>query len=149
MIDHCNSSNDRWYNRRITTSLPPCHDAPHSPLIFFSFQIGINPGLFAAYKGHHYAGPGNHFCKYRSLACAKPIAAQKKCDPFFIFYPPPAGYLTRRLRNSAPYRARIRAGEKGSRGVFTRSRKGLLQRAFFFTVQRRRRWEILYWCPIR
>nr|XP_039262625.1 uncharacterized protein LOC120338754 isoform X1 [Styela clava] len=23
--------------------------------------IGINPGLFAAYKGHHYAGPGNHF----------------------------------------------------------------------------------------
>nr|CAD7458961.1 unnamed protein product [Timema tahoe] len=25
--------------------------------------IGINPGLFAAYKGHHYAGPGNHFCK--------------------------------------------------------------------------------------
>ena len=28
-----------------------------------SRQIGINPGLFAAYKGHHYAGPGNHFCK--------------------------------------------------------------------------------------
>lgn len=27
------------------------------------FQIGINPGLFAAYKGHHYAGPGNHFCE--------------------------------------------------------------------------------------
>lgn len=26
-------------------------------------QIGINPGLFAAYKGHHYAGPGNHFCE--------------------------------------------------------------------------------------
>lgn len=26
-------------------------------------QIGINPGLFAAYKGHHYAGPGNHFWK--------------------------------------------------------------------------------------
>lgn len=25
--------------------------------------IGINPGLFAAYKGHHYAGPGNHFWK--------------------------------------------------------------------------------------
>ena len=29
-----------------------------------SFQIGINPGLYAAFKGHHYAGPGNHFCKY-------------------------------------------------------------------------------------
>lgn len=26
-------------------------------------QIGINPGLFAAYRGHHYAGPGNHFWK--------------------------------------------------------------------------------------
>jgi hypothetical protein len=26
--------------------------------VFFIFQIGINPGLFAAYKGHHYAGPG-------------------------------------------------------------------------------------------
>lgn len=28
------------------------------------FQIGINPGLMAAYKGHHYPGPGNHFCKW-------------------------------------------------------------------------------------
>uniref|UniRef100_A0A2K6G0F3 G/T mismatch-specific thymine DNA glycosylase n=1 Tax=Propithecus coquereli TaxID=379532 RepID=A0A2K6G0F3_PROCO len=26
-------------------------------------QIGINPGLMAAYKGHHYPGPGNHFWK--------------------------------------------------------------------------------------
>ncbi|KAH1187616.1 hypothetical protein KIL84_020365 [Mauremys mutica] len=26
--------------------------------------IGINPGLMAAYKGHHYPGPGNHFCKF-------------------------------------------------------------------------------------
>jgi len=25
--------------------------------------VGINPGLFAAFKGHHYAGPGNHFCE--------------------------------------------------------------------------------------
>ncbi|KAK9889443.1 hypothetical protein WA026_004711 [Henosepilachna vigintioctopunctata] len=30
--------------------------------------IGINPGLFAAYKGHHYAGPGNHFWKCLYLA---------------------------------------------------------------------------------
>ncbi|CAL4160182.1 unnamed protein product [Meganyctiphanes norvegica] len=30
--------------------------------------IGINPGLFAAYKGHHYAGPGNHFWKVLSLS---------------------------------------------------------------------------------
>ena len=28
--------------------------------------IGINPGLYAAFKGHHYAGPGNHFCKSNS-----------------------------------------------------------------------------------
>lgn len=25
-------------------------------------QIGINPGLMSAYKGHHYPNPGNHFC---------------------------------------------------------------------------------------
>ena len=25
-------------------------------------QVGINPGLMAAYKGHHYAGANNHFC---------------------------------------------------------------------------------------
>ncbi|XP_015905050.1 uncharacterized protein [Parasteatoda tepidariorum] len=30
--------------------------------------IGINPGLMAAYKGHHYAGPGNHFWKCLFLA---------------------------------------------------------------------------------
>ncbi|XP_067126016.1 uncharacterized protein Tdg [Centruroides vittatus] len=30
--------------------------------------IGINPGLIAAFKGHHYAGPGNHFWKCLFLA---------------------------------------------------------------------------------
>merc|ERR1719450_1900413 len=25
--------------------------------------VGINPGLYAAFKQHHYAGPGNHFCE--------------------------------------------------------------------------------------
>lgn len=30
---------------------------------FLYTQIGINPGLTAAHKGHHYAGPGNHFCE--------------------------------------------------------------------------------------
>ncbi|KAH8373753.1 hypothetical protein KR009_009394 [Drosophila setifemur] len=30
--------------------------------------VGINPGLFAAYKGHHYAGPGNHFWKCLYMA---------------------------------------------------------------------------------
>ena len=23
--------------------------------------VGINPGLMSAFRGHHYAGPGNHF----------------------------------------------------------------------------------------
>ena len=36
--------------------------------IMRSLQIGINPGMYAAYKGHHYAGPGNHFCKYKQHA---------------------------------------------------------------------------------
>ncbi|XP_068223371.1 trithorax group protein osa-like isoform X3 [Palaemon carinicauda] len=35
----------------------PDHLAPNLDIVI----IGINPGLFAAYKGHHYAGPGNHF----------------------------------------------------------------------------------------
>ena len=34
---------------------------------FLFLQIGINPGLFASYKGHHYAGPGNHFCEYTKI----------------------------------------------------------------------------------
>ncbi|KAL1493407.1 hypothetical protein ABEB36_011467 [Hypothenemus hampei] len=34
--------------------------------------IGINPGLFAAYKGHHYAGPGNHFWKCLYLSGLTP-----------------------------------------------------------------------------
>ncbi|KAG1706618.1 G/T mismatch-specific thymine DNA glycosylase [Nymphon striatum] len=37
----------------------PDHLAPNLDIVI----IGINPGLFAAYKGHHYAGPGNHFWK--------------------------------------------------------------------------------------
>uniref|UniRef100_A0A2P2I1A9 G/T mismatch-specific thymine DNA glycosylase n=1 Tax=Hirondellea gigas TaxID=1518452 RepID=A0A2P2I1A9_9CRUS len=42
----------------------PDHLGPNLDIVIiskFPFQIGINPGLFAAYKGHHYAGPGNHF----------------------------------------------------------------------------------------
>lgn len=47
--------------------------------------IGINPGLYAAYIGHHYAGPGNHFwkCLYLSglvpepMTCYDDIKAQK------------------------------------------------------------------------
>ncbi|RXG55324.1 G/T mismatch-specific thymine DNA glycosylase [Armadillidium vulgare] len=43
----------------------------------FPFQIGINPGLFAAYKGHHYAGPGNHFwkCLYLSGLIPEPLTS--------------------------------------------------------------------------
>ncbi|XP_042219652.1 uncharacterized protein LOC121864623 [Homarus americanus] len=39
--------------------------------------IGINPGLFAAHKGHHYAGPGNHFwkCMFLSGLIPEPFTA--------------------------------------------------------------------------
>lgn len=42
-------------------------------------QIGINPGLFAAYKGHHYAGPGNHFwkCLYLSGLTREQMSADE------------------------------------------------------------------------
>uniref|UniRef100_A0A3Q3XPP0 G/T mismatch-specific thymine DNA glycosylase n=1 Tax=Mola mola TaxID=94237 RepID=A0A3Q3XPP0_MOLML len=30
---------------------------------YASPQIGINPGLLSAYRGHHYPNPGNHFWK--------------------------------------------------------------------------------------
>uniref|UniRef100_W8AKM6 G/T mismatch-specific thymine DNA glycosylase n=1 Tax=Ceratitis capitata TaxID=7213 RepID=W8AKM6_CERCA len=41
--------------------------------------IGINPGLFAAYKGHHYAGPGNHFwkCLYLSGLTQEQMSAEQ------------------------------------------------------------------------
>jgi mismatch-specific thymine-DNA glycosylase len=26
--------------------------------------VNINPGLYSVFKGHHYSGPGNHFCKF-------------------------------------------------------------------------------------
>ena len=44
----------------------------------FLLQIGINPGLFAAYKGHHYAGPGNHFwkCLYLAGFVPEPMTAE-------------------------------------------------------------------------
>lgn len=42
-------------------------------------QVGINPGLFAAYKGHHYAGPGNHFwkCLYMSGLTPEQMTAEE------------------------------------------------------------------------
>lgn len=46
--------------------------------VAFLLQIGINPGLFAAYKGHHYAGPGNHFwkCLYLAGFVPEPMTAE-------------------------------------------------------------------------
>ncbi|TRY70249.1 hypothetical protein TCAL_07535 [Tigriopus californicus] len=40
--------------------------------------IGINPGMYAAYKGHHYAGPGNHFwkCLFLSGLIPRPMTAE-------------------------------------------------------------------------
>lgn len=51
----------------------PDHLTPNLDIII----IGINPGLFAAYKGHHYAGPGNHFwkCLYLSGLTPEPMTA--------------------------------------------------------------------------
>ncbi|XP_078481214.1 uncharacterized protein LOC104266612 isoform X1 [Ciona intestinalis] len=44
--------------------------------------IGINPGLFAAYKGHHYAGPGNHFWKCINLSgmVGKPVTSDNDVE---------------------------------------------------------------------
>ena len=41
------------------TSLRPLPDElrPGLDLVF----VGINPGIASATRGHHYAGPGNHF----------------------------------------------------------------------------------------
>lgn len=49
-----------------------------SPVAFIFPQVGINPGLFAAYKGHHYAGPGNHFwkCLYMSGLIPEQMVAE-------------------------------------------------------------------------
>ncbi|CAG7835408.1 unnamed protein product [Allacma fusca] len=51
----------------------PDHLAPNLDIVI----VGINPGLFAAYKGHHYAGPGNHFwkCLYLSGLVPEPLTA--------------------------------------------------------------------------
>ncbi|XP_068223374.1 mucin-6-like isoform X6 [Palaemon carinicauda] len=65
----------------------PDHLAPNLDIVIiskFPFQIGINPGLFAAYKGHHYAGPGNHFsscnnqgkCLYLSGLIPEPLTSE-------------------------------------------------------------------------
>ncbi|XP_063595198.1 G/T mismatch-specific thymine DNA glycosylase-like [Penaeus indicus] len=51
----------------------PDHLGPNMDILI----IGINPGLFAAHKGHHYAGPGNHFwkCMYLSGLIPEPFTA--------------------------------------------------------------------------
>lgn len=48
----------------------PDHLAPDLDIVI----IGFNPGLMAAYIGHHYAGPGNHFwkCMYLSGLVPEP-----------------------------------------------------------------------------
>ncbi|CAL4124736.1 unnamed protein product [Meganyctiphanes norvegica] len=58
----------------------PDHLGPGLDIVIiskFPFQIGINPGLFAAYKGHHYAGPGNHFwkCLFLSGLIPEPLTS--------------------------------------------------------------------------
>ncbi|CAL1527066.1 unnamed protein product, partial [Lymnaea stagnalis] len=57
----------------VLQKLLPDHLAPNLDILI----IGINPGLFAAYVGHHYAGPGNHFwkCLYLSGLIPEPMNA--------------------------------------------------------------------------
>lgn len=43
-----------------------------TPFLSPCSQIGINPGLLSAYKGHHYPNPGNHFCRLTST-CRGPV----------------------------------------------------------------------------
>ncbi|ODM88151.1 G/T mismatch-specific thymine DNA glycosylase [Orchesella cincta] len=51
----------------------PDHITPNLDIL----MVGINPGMFAAFKGHHYAGPGNHFwkCLYLSGLVPEPMTA--------------------------------------------------------------------------
>jgi len=51
-------------------------------LIDFNLDIvfvNINPGLYSVYKGHHYAGPGNHFwrCLYESGLTSRILKASE------------------------------------------------------------------------
>ncbi|XP_001634622.2 G/T mismatch-specific thymine DNA glycosylase [Nematostella vectensis] len=50
--------------------------------------IGINPGLTSAYKGHHYAGPNNHFwpCLYDSGLVPEKLTFRddEKCPAYGI-----------------------------------------------------------------
>ena len=59
--------------------LLPDHLAPGLDVIFvspsqreragvtFPLQMGINPGLYSAYLGHHYCNANNHFCKPNNI----------------------------------------------------------------------------------
>ncbi|MCL4136275.1 UNVERIFIED_CONTAM: hypothetical protein GTU68_066590, partial [Idotea baltica] len=57
----------------LSKKILPDHLGPNLDIVI----IGINPGLFAAYKGHHYAGPGNHFwkCLFLSGLIPEPLTS--------------------------------------------------------------------------
>ncbi|XP_060554650.1 uncharacterized protein LOC132715635 isoform X2 [Ruditapes philippinarum] len=59
----------------VITRLLPDHLAPNLDIVI----VGINPGLYAAFVGHHYAGPGNHFwkCMYLSGLIPEPMNAMQ------------------------------------------------------------------------
>ncbi|KAH9518980.1 hypothetical protein Btru_008830 [Bulinus truncatus] len=79
ITDHLNvvkKKRDRFNGmpeEEVLLKLLPDHLAPNLDILI----IGINPGLFAAYVGHHYAGPGNHFwkCLYLSGLIPEPMNA--------------------------------------------------------------------------
>ncbi|KAK6177296.1 hypothetical protein SNE40_015423 [Patella caerulea] len=67
---------DRFHGmpeEEVAKRLLPDHLAENLDIVI----VGINPGLFAAYVGHHYAGPGNHFwkCLYLSGLIPEPMNA--------------------------------------------------------------------------
>ncbi|KAH3892677.1 uncharacterized protein LOC127858140 isoform X1 [Dreissena polymorpha] len=59
----------------VAKRLLPDHLAPNLDIVI----VGINPGLYAAFVGHHYAGPGNHFwkCMYLSGLIPEPMNAMQ------------------------------------------------------------------------
>lgn len=59
----------------VIARLLPDHLAPDLDIVI----VGINPGLYAAFIGHHYAGPGNHFwkCMYLSGLIPEPMNAMQ------------------------------------------------------------------------
>ena len=98
--------------------------------------VGINPGLASAAKGHHYAGPGNHFWPLLREAGFVPEAFGYEDDRRALEHNigltnlverPPRGlaYLSREVPRTGP--SALRRGRGGKRAV-PRRRRGRRRR---------------------